>query len=364
MTQYSTAYIFAADTVPTPIPDFTVTLHLTTTATPQTFGVQLNALTYKYWPQFCIEPLIGANGGFGGDMGWAVSVGTAGVASNWSFPGFPSTSYLVEPTGEPWVMFADTAKSDSTFFAGTENIMITQKNGVITMALTDIEGNVLASDSWNALEPLYMIGIEVVGTGSGNGTTFTQFDGTLTYHFDSPVQIHMANTMNTTPTYPATMTLIEGSEIPWGTWSDPNLYNGNTFPLYWLDETGEYSNLWTNIISQTPTDVILQLSLTEGNQIPINPVPTPPSVPLGITVSQVSGQLPVWSIVGLITGQEFTVTLTSVGDTYYDAFKYTATETTDTRPFAIHNLSVGALMTISVDDRPKGGIATTTFTLV
>jgi hypothetical protein len=84
---------------------------------------------------------------------------------------------------------------------------------------------------------------------------------------------------------------------------------------------------------------------------------------LAISVTQTSGQYPVWHISGLTQNGPFTVT-EKVGSTQYNSWAYTASGTTDSRAFNPNGVPVGTTITLTVKDTDSGKSVPTTWTLL
>ena len=259
--QNSTAFIYAATYDPSPLPDFTATFRFTTPPNFQNFSMQFNLLSKKWWTQIVGDPRGLAP--VSTDIGVNAGAGSVQVGLNYG----NETSFLVQPTSAPFVTDLDTKVPNDGLLNGAVSFVCSMAGLTITASLVDATGKVLWTHLWNLLDAPYVLGFEVVGQYSGNSLDFTAFDGSLEVNASQPVQASMS---------PGN---LGQSQFRWGTYADPTLFGGKAFPLYWEDETGEASNLWTNIINQSPNHLTLDLSLTKGNQSVNNPIiPLPPPV--------------------------------------------------------------------------------------
>jgi hypothetical protein len=263
--QNSTAFIRAATYDPSPLPDFTATLKLNAVPDQTHFDIQFNFLGPKYWPQVVAVTNSAKDtttGDVGDYMGWTqLGEGDVKIAGNYG-----ESSYLAEPINAPFVVVFGSDIPNSRLFSGEVKLHLELKGLQVTLQYFDATG-VLKEQSWTLTEEPYIVACEVTSAALAGYCTFHSFDAALDYLFSAPVQVFMSKLG------------FLGSEFQWGTHAEPTLYGGKALPLFWMDETGESSNLWTNIVAQNPIDLAFNLSLIEGRQTPSNPpIAQPPPV--------------------------------------------------------------------------------------
>jgi len=217
--------------------------------------MQFNMLSKKWWTQLVADPrgMAPTDTNVGDNAG----AGPVQIGLNYGM----DTSYLVQPLGAPFVTELDTGIPNTGLLDGSLSYVCSMAGLKAAISLVDSSGNVLYNHPWDLLDAPYIFDYQVVGQYSGQHLDFTALEGVLDYLSSRPVQGYMGP--NTTG--------LALDQLQWGTYADPTLFGGKAFPLYWMNETGESSDVWTNVLFQDPTHVRLGYSLVEGNQLFSNP---------------------------------------------------------------------------------------------